>query len=84
MNAKFLGSQETEAPMTVTLFRVYCYHGVGTERHKQVWWECECTITNEGVSWSPLRATAVSKAEKRGYTVTNKDKPVIRFYRSEN
>jgi len=35
------------------------------------------------VTWSPLKATAVSKAEKLGYEVTNKDKPVIKFYRAE-
>lgn len=84
MSAKFFDSQQTDVktPMTATLFKVYCYHNSKDKKDKRIWWEVECMATNQGISWSPSCTIAVSKAEKLGYTVTNKDKPMIRFYRS--
>jgi hypothetical protein len=64
--------------MTATLFKVYCYRG----KDKQIWYEVECDTTGQGVAWSPARATVIKKAEKLGYVLTNKDKHVVKFYRT--
>lgn len=84
MRLEFLGSQSNgpdQSEMTATLFRVYCYRGKGT-KDKQLWWELECNSTHQGISWSPDKTIAIGKAEKLGYTITNKDKPVLKFYRA--
>ena len=65
--------------MTAVLYKVYCYRGAD----KQVWFEVEDMSTGQGVAWSPSRATAVRKARKLGYHLTDDRSPVLKFYRAK-
>ena len=65
--------------MTAVLYKVYCYRGTD----KQVWFEVEDMSTGQGIAWSPSRSTAVSKALKLGYHLTDDNRPVLKFYRAK-
>lgn len=65
--------------MNAVLYKVYCYRG----NDKQVWFEVEDMSTGQGIAWSPSRSTAVSKAVKLGYSLTDDQRPVLKFYRAK-
>jgi hypothetical protein len=65
--------------MLAVLYKVYCYRGTD----KQVWFEVEDLATGQGVAWSPSRQTVVMKAEKLGYSLQDKGRPVLKFYRAQ-
>jgi len=65
--------------MTAVLYKVYCYRGTD----KQVWFEVEDMSTGQGIAWSPSRSTAVRKALKLGYHLTDDSRPVLKFYRAK-
>ena len=65
--------------MTAVLYKVYCYRGTD----KQVWFEVEDMSTGQGIAWSPSRSTAVQKARKLGYQLTDDNRPVLKFYRAK-
>ena len=65
--------------MLAVLYKVYCYRGTD----KQVWFEVEDLTTGQGVAWSPSRSTVIMKAEKLGYSLQDKGRPVLKFYRAQ-
>ena len=65
--------------MTAVLYKVYCFRG--TDR--QIWFEVEDMLTGQGVAWSPSRRTVVKKAEKLGYHLQDRGRPVLKFYRAQ-
>lgn len=65
--------------MNAVLYKVYCYRG----SEKQVWFEVEDLSTGQGIAWSPSRSTAVRKAIKLGYELTDDRQPVLKFYRAK-
>ncbi len=65
--------------MQAVLYKVYCYRG----HERQIWFEVEDMSTGQGVAWSPTRSTAVTKAQKLGYSLDADRRPVLKFYRAK-